>query len=243
MVRIGEEADIEHEVGVRRHASAVGEGEHEDRGRPLGLRLEARSNDVAQIADGKSARVEGDIRSFADPAEQSALARNSLNDRLVMRQRMRTAGLAEASAQHLGLAIEEEQGDLAWLVRAEQRLEVALDLAGVEPPGAGIDAERERAPLPVLAPRLDQLREQREGQVVDRFVAEVFQNLERRRLAGAGHSGHQHEGAIAGGLSTHQPAERSACACRPPAAARERASRTFAGADASNGASITCAIR
>ena len=80
---IAEEADVEHEVSLRRHAAAVGEGEHEDRRRMFGLRLEAGGDHAAQIADREPAGIDGQIGLLAEPAEQRTLALDALVHRPV----------------------------------------------------------------------------------------------------------------------------------------------------------------
>ena len=119
---------------------------------------------------------------------------------------------------------------------------MALDVGGVEPPGARIDSERQRALALAVAARLDQLRQQRERQVVDRLETQILQDLECRRLAGAGHARHQHQGTLAGARRAHYPAASALCARVSPAACAS-ASRIFAGAEASKGASATRASR
>ena len=120
---------------------------------------------------------------------------------------MRAAGFAEAPAQHVRFAVEKQQLDVVAPARVEQGAEVALYVARIEAPRARIDAERQRALAAAVGALPNQIREQRQRQVVDRLVAEVFEDLERRRLAGAGHARHQHEGTLGGAVGIHHPAE------------------------------------
>ena len=198
VVGICEKADVEHEISLRGHTMAVGEGEHEDHRRVRGLWLKARRDDTAQIADGEPTGVECEVGPLAEPAEQRALAPNSFLDRLVV---SRGCGRRVSLKRRRSTAVSQSrksQGDVARPLGAEQRPEITFD--GVEPL---VRESIPRASAPCRLPSSrsrTRIRKQREREVVDRLVAEVFQDLECGRLAGAGHSRHQNKGAIAGAI-------------------------------------------
>src|SRR5262249_42853727 len=180
VVRIGEAANVEDEVGVERHALLVAEGLEQEHHR-LGPDVEKVLDPVAQRVREQVGRVQA-LADLAYRGEDLALARQALLESARSgRERVAPARFGEAAYQRVVLGIEEKQAQIHSL--GLQRGDVSGDpLERV--PGAGVDAHRD----PLVAGAAQQLRrllEQLAREVVDAVVAAVLERIEGDALAGA----------------------------------------------------------
>ena len=110
-VRVRQAADVEHQIGVNRHA--VLEAKAHEIDHHLGLRCAAARHpheDVPQFVDREVRRVQDQIGHRADGVELAPLFRDALAHRTIGRQRMRATGLAEPSNQRRVARLEKNQG-------------------------------------------------------------------------------------------------------------------------------------
>ncbi len=185
-MRVGEEADVEHQVRLARQAVAVGERDH-GQGRPGALGdAEMACDQLPQPRRRELRGVDHEVGALAQRRDQPALAQDAVGDRAVRLERMAAAGLGEAALQDLVVAVEEQQAE----VRAPLGELLAQSLR-IEGAGPAVDADREVALDPVAG--ADQVGEQGRGQIVDRLEAEVLEDLQRGGAACAGHARHQHD--------------------------------------------------
>ena len=111
VMRIAQEAHVEHQVGFARQAVAVGEGDH--RQRRLGLlNGEVAEQHLLEIAEAQLGGVDDEIGDVPQRRQQRALPGDAVDHRPVGRQRMAAARFLEAALQHVVAAIEIEQAQL-----------------------------------------------------------------------------------------------------------------------------------
>ena len=187
VMRVLQEAHIEHQVGLARQPVAVGEGGHADGHLRAAAPREMSGQDPAQLRRRERRGVDHQVGPRPQRHQQIALGGDPVDDRPAVGERMAAAGLGVAAAQDAVLAVEEDHGQ-AQAGATQITLQVLDEGRGGEAPGADIDPQGERA-----AAALDQRPEQVEGQVVDRLVAEILEDRERRRAAGPGHARDQNQ--------------------------------------------------
>ena len=102
---------------------------------------------------------------------------------------MAPPGLGVAPPQHLVVAIEEDQPDVEVLLGA-QPVEPLDQPFGAEITGPRVDSNGDR-PRQAVADAAGQAAEQGQGQVVDRLIAEVLQQVEGGGMTGARQAGDQ----------------------------------------------------
>ena len=111
-IRVRQAAHVEHEVGVGGQAVLVAERLDHDRHRARRARRDSLANLLAQRVDRHARRVDDELGRVDDRREELALLGDRfLEARLVVRQRMLAARLAEARQQHLRVGLQED--DLA----------------------------------------------------------------------------------------------------------------------------------
>ncbi len=195
VVRVAEEAHVEHEVGRARNALPVGERHHDHRHRRRAREAERGAQLAAQIAFGQVGGVDHPVRAVAQLREALALHGDAVGHRAVERERVAPARLRIPAQQRLVGAIEEQDEEIE-VVAGAQRVDRGEERRRAEIARADVDADGQRA----VARRagLHQRRNQRRGQVVDGLVAHVLERVERGRAAGAGQPGDQQHARAAG---------------------------------------------
>ena len=109
-VRVGQEARVEHEVGLGRHPVLVAEGEHgHHHPPPLRPHVVALAHVVAQLVHGEARGVEDHVRHLADGPQRLALRADPLDGRLRPRQGVGPPRLAEAAQQRPLVRLEEHE--------------------------------------------------------------------------------------------------------------------------------------
>ena len=100
VIRIAQEASVEHEVGLEGHAELVAEADKLDRKlvRP-DVRRELREESLAELAEREIGRVDDDIRVGADRLQDASLFGDRGGDPLVVLERRAVPCLAEAPDQ------------------------------------------------------------------------------------------------------------------------------------------------
>ena len=89
---------------------------------------------------------------------------------------MPVPGFGIAPAKHFVIAIEKQGGDLEIAALA-QSFGGFREIRNVEVAGPDIDADRQRPGK--IRPRTDQIGQQGERQIVDRFETDIFERFER----------------------------------------------------------------
>ena len=144
VMRIGEEAHIEDQIGFPRQAVAIGKGHHGDCQTGAAVQREMPLHQPLQIADGEIGAVDHQIGGIGQILQQQPLLADAVGDGPVEGQRMASARLGEAALQHLVGAGEEDQADALPRLRL-QALDTLQQGRGTEAPGAAVDAERHGA--------------------------------------------------------------------------------------------------
>ena len=194
-MRIGQEAAVEHQVGVERHAVFEAEAlERQHQPRALGGgRATIAWKICAQLVNGEVRRVDDLVRHRADLAPASAAPRSiasatgrsgasGCGRRVSLKRRSSAASLASRNTS-IGSQV-------------RRRLQPPPDRRKLanEPALAHVDDDGDLGLVGVLAQRqVGQHRNQRRRQVVDAVVAEILERADRVRLAGAGHAGDDQE--------------------------------------------------
>src|SRR5579883_1177240 len=246
VVRVAEETDIEDQVGIPREAVAIREGGDEDGDAMRRVERELAVENPLQIGRIERGRVDDKIGAVAQRRHSLPLEIDAVAHRPIARQRMAAPRLRVTANEALILAIEKDDSEIE-IVIGDELVERRQKRADAEIARADIDADGERRPL---RRRHEQVRQQRERQIVDRFVTHILERLERRRATGAGHAGDHEETArnwpLLGGRQrpiNHRgrPVAHGVGIVAAGMAARSmrKARRSFAVAEASNGASIT----
>ncbi len=190
VVGVGQEADVEGEVGVARRAVLEAEGEQGQRQLAAVLTAQHLLGDPpAQLPAGQAAGVHHHVGAGAQRREQLALGADPVDDPALRGERMAAARLLVAVEQRLLVGLEEEQLRLqpvgAELVEhLDQPLEV-LAAAHVGDDGGLLH------PAALVAEELAEAADHPRRQVVDAEVAAVLEGGDRFRLAGAGVAGDQ----------------------------------------------------
>jgi len=204
-VGIGQEADIEYEIGVLGHSLAEAEADAGDQDALFGrLFVEAFVDVGPQLVDIELGGVDDEVGETADCAEVTALGLERGFYGRVGTQRMRPAGFAE-TAQKNGVGGFQEN-DLGR-DQAPDRLQKVGQLveAGTF---ADIDDQGSAADLAGLHGEFGKFGNQLHRQVIDAVVAEILECFQDRSLTGAAHPGDDDEFrrvfAVAGGLATNR---------------------------------------
>ena len=183
-VRVGQEADVEHDVGVAGRAVLVAERAEGDREPARLAGREHLGGDLAaQRGGAQPRRVDDRVRALADRAEQLLLAVHAVGDVAVAGQRVAPAGLLVAGEQRLLVGLEEQHadGDVARVQLVEHRGELLEVLAAAQ---VGDDAGALHLGA-LVQEQPGERADHRRGQVVDGEVARVLEDVHGRRLAGA----------------------------------------------------------
>src|SRR4051794_26915301 len=192
IVRVGQEADVEGEVGVARRAVLVAEGEEADRQAPeraLGQHLVG--HHLPQPGGGEIGGVDGDVGALLERGQQRALLGDGAVERPALGQRVAPARLFEAIDERVRRGLQEQQP-------------VGHALPGQLLEHAGHALERlssahvghHRRPLhlaAVMAEQLSQRGDHLRRQVVDAEVAGVLEASHRLGLARPREAADQHE--------------------------------------------------
>ncbi len=188
VVGIGEEPDVEHDVGLAREPATVGERQ-DGQGQPALLgALEVPGDQTPQVARRQLRGIDHQIGLFPQARHDPALVGDAVGDRTVEGERMAPARFVEATAQDLVLAVQEQELRLGRRPAAPGA-DPLEQIGRVEGARAAVDADGEVVIQPVARPH--QAAEQRDRQIVDGLEAEILQRLERRGPASAGHPGHE----------------------------------------------------
>ena len=148
----------------------------------------------AQLRRRKPGGIDRGIGAIAQARHEFALEVDSVHQRAVLGQRVTAPGLGVAMGQHLVVAIEVQEPNVK--VRARQQgPQLSEETLGGEIARSDVDVGGDRA----VARRrtgssiaLQQVCEQRQRNVVDRLIAQIFEHFQCRRLSGAGHPGDQY---------------------------------------------------
>ena len=183
VMRVGQAAHIEHEIGIQRHAVLEAERLEQQR--------ELRRIDGDQVLDPATQRrgrqvagVESKAE-FAGLGQQVAFVVDGLGERArVARKRMPAARFREPLDQRVDLGVEVEK---AHIPPGATRMRDGLRESGQARPG--LDVERHRhAVLAAGGEMRDRLRQQRGRQVVDRVIAGILERGQRHALARSGNA-------------------------------------------------------
>src|SRR5689334_15855515 len=190
VVRIGEEPHVEHQVALGRHPMAVAETGylHQDIRRPF-LPSERPVNSFPQLVHIEFGGVDNGVRQLADWFQLLPFAPNAGTYALRGAQRMRTPRLTEAPNQGGLVSFKEDQPGWHHPPDAFEQARKTFER------GALADVHHQRRPpngRRVLG-ELGELRDQFDGEVVHRIVAQVFQRLEHGSLARAAQPGDDHQ--------------------------------------------------
>jgi len=184
---IRQEADVEHQIGIFRHA--VLEPEAHARNQHLLLRaggvLELVGEVSAQFVDVELRGIDDKISEPTDSAQMAALGGEGGADGGAGSERMGATRFAEAA----------EQDGIASLEKNDARGDEALD--GLQDGGeffelrafAHVDDQGGARNLARSQRDLGKAGDQFDGQVVDAIISEVFEGLECGGLPGAAHAG------------------------------------------------------
>src|SRR5215472_9351029 len=179
-MRIRQKANIEDEIGLRRHAVLEPEAIRRDsKVSVVLLALKLRADVRAQVVHSELRRVEHDISDVADGVQTLPLSAYRLNHRIGAAHGMRPPGLREASYQRIlaRLEIENPCGQHpANLFEDRRELVQPHALADIHDQGGALDLRR-------LPHQVRKARHQFQRQVVYRVEAEVFKGLQRRELS------------------------------------------------------------
>ena len=183
-VGVGQEAAVEHQVGLGGHAELVAERHHgEDDGRGLVADVVVLADVVAELVHRVVRGVQHEVGHLADGPQRLPLLPDALDGRLVDGQRVRPPRLVVAAGQRLLVGLQEEQADghplAAQMAQHARELLQELRLP---------DVHHQRRSLQLVVPRhqVGEGRDQRAGKVVHAEPAHVLQRAGHVRLARAG---------------------------------------------------------
>ena len=186
---VGQEADVDHEVGL--HGHAVLEAEREDVNVHELLVGQLGERGLQAFAQGRRAHTAGvddHIGPVADAGQRHALALDRIGRGVpALGERMAAAVLAIAADQDLVRSLEEQH--LAGHLMVAQGLDGVEQL--VEQPLAAQVARHAEmaADAGVDADDLRELQDEAGRQVVDAEIPHVLEHVHGLRAAGAGHAG------------------------------------------------------
>ena len=192
---------------------------------------------LLQVPRGLVGGIDHQVGAVAQPLHEAALELDHVGNRPLGVERVAAPGLGIAPDQDVVLAIEKQGLDVD-VGAVGQTVELFQERLDREIAGPDIDPDRERTALGLGAPP-DQPGQQRQRQIVDRLEAHVLERLQRRRTPGARHPGDQDDPVGRGSSAVlghvHGPLANGlhrSISSGPSPTAR----RTFAAAEASNGA-------
>ena len=172
VVGIGEEPDVEHDVGLAREPATVGERQ-DGQGQPALLgALEVPADQTPQVARRQLRGIDHQIGLFPQARHDPALVGDAVGDRTVEGERMAPAGFVEPAAQDLVLAVQEQELRLGRRPAAPGA-DPLEQVGRVEGARAAVDADGEVVIQPVARPH--QAAKQRDRQIVDGLEAEILQ--------------------------------------------------------------------
>src|SRR6185437_7726474 len=158
VMRIAQEAHIEHEVGIPRQAMAERERGDENSEAGLGREMEIPVQHAFQIAWREQRRVDDQIGAVAQRTHALALQAYTIADRSLCRERMRAARLGVAPLETIIVAIEENDAEIQATV-LDQAVERRDQRGHCEVARAHIDTERERR---LIGSRPDEIGQKRQ---------------------------------------------------------------------------------
>ena len=174
-VRIGQEADVEHHIGVERHTVLEAEAEAGDQ-QLLGLFLVAKAlQDVgAQLVYVEIRSVNQRVGDVANGVQQLPLLHNGARNSLRPAQRVRPPCFRVAAHQHRVLRIQKNHSRREQLAHALQYLGQAVQRGSF----ANIHHDRRALNLARCAYQRGKIRQQFERQVVHGVIAQIFKSLQ-----------------------------------------------------------------
>ena len=218
VVRVGQEAHVEQQVGVARRAVLEAERQEGD-GEAAGLGpLEHLARDLAAQHRGAQARrVDEHVGARLDRLEQLRLAPDAVDDVALLGQRVPAARLLVAREQRLLAGAQEQHA-----VRDARRVELVEHLGELLEVGAAAQVGDDGRALhlgPRVGEQVGQRADHLRRQVVHAEVARVLEHLHRQGLAGAREAGDDdevletrlgltvavHGGSVARGPVVHRP--------------------------------------
>ena len=186
-MRVGEEPDVHHDVGVEREA--VLEAEALDRDLELGAARTIEGGDEAllQLVDVELGAVDHQVGGVTDRGEQSALELDRLHEAIgIGGERVPPPRSRVVAADELGrVAVEVEHGDA--MVGGTQRSHVVEHLGVIAPGDEGQPVDTAAG----LRRQLDDLLDERRREVVDDVPTEVLEHVRRSRPPSPRHAGDQ----------------------------------------------------
>ncbi len=191
-IRVGQEADVHHEVGVLRGAVLEAEGLERDVLAVVRHRAEGRLDGAAQVVHRQAGGVDDDVGEFLDPVGDLALALQAQLEGVLALQRVGAPHAVEAADEHVVAGVHEQHGGAQPLLRElpQRRPEVAAEEAGADVEDEGDLLHRRILPEAQLQEIDDELR----GKVLDHEEPLVLQHLRRRTEPSAGHAGDEDGG-------------------------------------------------
>src|SRR3989442_9578996 len=179
--RVRQEARVEQQVGLRRQAVLVTEGDDRDVHRLVtGLRREVVLDVTPQLVHVEVAAVDDEVSALTERLEGLTFAADPFLERSPRRQRVRAAGLREAADQGVIVRLEEDEADPAALGAAQ----------GVEHRGkflqkralADVHDQRGARDVGPAGAQVGEHGDERHGKVVDAKVPQVFEGPDRQGL-------------------------------------------------------------
>ena len=200
VVRVLQEPHVEHQVGLARHAAAIGERHHRNAHAGRGVEREVTEQHLLELVRRERRGIDHEVGRITQLADHAAFVGDAVGHRAIGRHRMGAARFGVAPLQGFGVAIEVEQPGREVGAQPEL-LHAPRQVVRVEAVGARIDAEgdRRRHLAGAARRRAHEIAEQRQRHVVDRDIAEILERPERGHAAGAGHAGDDHERAAGRG--------------------------------------------
>ena len=180
---IGQETDVEDEIGVRRDAKLVAETHDGHEHRTLVGILETLGDEVAQLVDVELSGIDNHVSEFADGFHESALVTQTFADGERFAEGMWAPCFAVAAEKSIVVGVDENQSDgviLAEVLQKKRKLFQLHTFAGVhKQSGAGEIAFASGVQLGKDGNQFD-------GKIIDAIEAHVFEGAENGAFAGPG---------------------------------------------------------
>ena len=174
-VRIGQKANVENQVGVRRNTIAESEAHHRDHQGIAAWVLKAVDDELAEFMHVEFCGVDHHVREAPDGRHAAAFLVNAICDRTAVGQGMGTARFAEAADQRVVARLAEEQGDGMLAAQPAIHLRQIFDLFALT------SVDQKRGALDFSASAFVQLaegRNERDGKIVHAVEAKVLEGIE-----------------------------------------------------------------
>src|SRR5437773_4748080 len=190
VIGVGKKADIEDQIAIGGNAVSIAEAGQVDH--DLGFFFGAAKlflDEIPELVDRELGSVDGEIGQAPDGRKQLPLQTNALGDGLLIAERMWAARFTESPRDGFVVRFQEQQagGNFAADTRIDGRESLeAQPFANIHYQGGETNARG-------VPGQLGEFRDEPDGQVVHRVIAEIFKNLEDRSFARAAQTGDDHQ--------------------------------------------------